>query len=751
VDATLKSGVNTEAEAFKKYEKFLETFGQEEFILVALKRPESVDESEALKSLELISAALEKVPAVLEVVGPTNLKAFQERDGLMGMFPVYVEENGKKRLPAREVMEELRNGVPFLNMLVSQDGLSMGIVARISQETGLDPEAVDRVQRDIDRVVSANIPKGVEFRLVGPPLVRKALHHYNKQTAFRFGLLCLIISTAVSYYIFKSFGAMIITAVVVGLCDFWILAIMALLGVQINSVTALAFGLVLISSVEPVIHFVTHFNDRLHATGDRVVAAKQTLLIGAGPCLTTSFTTAFGFSSLLVASIPMVRQLGLILSLGPLLAFILAVVLTPAFLTVMRPLESRAYDSISTDFLSRGYTRVKDFVFSHPRHCLSAVLFVIAVMLTGVPRIRSDTQIMRFLNESTPEAQDIRFVEQNLGSVSFLDVVLEGEPGTFSEAGSWGTVRQVERRIRLIPGVIETDSPLRLLELLHKTVTRKSGAETPVFEDHPESIPELLMLISSTSEGRRLLERHIDVTASKLRITVRFVNSPSRTISETIGMVRAAAEEGTGGSLKTDITGELAMFEGQAAELVDSQTYSLLLAVVYMSALLAVQFRSLALGLASLLPQVLPQTVIFGLMGWLGISLDTVTVFAASVSIGLTVDNTVHYLSQLRRELLSGGPDSMIESALTAAYAVTGRAMISNHAVIFFGFAALLLSPYRPVVCFGILGSAAILFSLVGDLVFMPSAILSSSLFRKLLRREFLRSGHEDTASPVQS
>jgi len=181
------------------------------------------------------------------------------------------------------------------------------------------------------------------------------------------------------------------------------------------------------------------------------------------------------------------------------------------------------------------------------------------------------------------------------------------------------------------------------------------------------------------------------------------------------------------------VTGDLAVFEAQASDIVNSQAYSLLLAVLYMSCLLAIQFRSLALGIASLFPQVLPQAVIFGTMGWFGISLDSVTVFAASVSIGLTVDNTVHYLTQMKREIQDRAGSVDIQECISAAYKITGRAMISNHAVIFFGFAMLLISPFRPVISFGVLGSLAIAFSLIGDLIFMPSVILSSKFFRKML------------------
>jgi len=196
-----------------------------------------------------------------------------------------------------------------------------------------------------------------------------------------------------------------------------------------------------------------------------------------------------------------------------------------------------------------------------------------------------------------------------------------------------------------------------------------------------------------------------------------------------------------GNTAEVYVTGDLAVFEAQASDIVTSQASSLILAVFYMSLLLTIQFRSISLGILSLLPQILPQAVIFGIMGWFRLPLDSVTVFAAAVSIGLTVDNTVHLLTQLKRELRARTSGETIGDSMKRAYAVTARAMISNHTVIFFGFIMLLISPYRPVIYVGILGSAAILFSLVGDLIFMPSVILSTGWIRRLMSREMLTKG----------
>lgn len=735
VDATMQSGINVESPEYKSYQEFLEVFGNEEFILVAIKNEQDASNEVVLKALQTITSELEKTDKIVEVISLANLRLFREQKGVFGTYPVLRHDHGHQALPSSEDMKRIKTALPITNLLLSADGRTLGIIVRIDDQHRVDTPVIHRILSGMESVVRKNLPAGSEFRIIGPPVIRRAIHDYNIQTALQFGILCTIICTIVSYYIFKSFRATVITVVVVGLCVLWILGFMSLIQIPINSTTALAFGLILISSVEPVIHLVTHFNESLRSGGDRLAAAKKALALGAAPCLITSFTTSFGFSSLIVASLPMIRQLGIILSLGPLLAFVLSIILTPAFLIALKPLEPRIYTRMSNDLLTRGFRRVERAVFAHHNLCVLAILAIIVVMLFGTPLMRSDTQILRMLTDSTPEVTDLRFVEKNLAPVNSLELVVRAEENAFKNPDAWKKIRAVEGRLNGIPEVAGTDSFLPLMEYLYSVVGGREAKSEDVFTN-PKVIPELLVMTSLSAEGKRLLSRYLDDQFSQLHISIRIKNSPSTTIRQTIDEIRSAAVEGMSGYGKVVVTGDLVVFEAQASEIVSSQTYSLLLAILYMTILLTIQFRSLALGLISLFPQILPQAVIFGMMGWFGISLDSVTVFAASVSIGLTVDNTVHYLTQLKREISARGQTQTIEQCLSAAYEVTARAMISNHAVIFFGFAMLLISPFRPVVCFGVLGSAAILCSLIGDLVFMPSIILSSSFIRKLLTKE---------------
>ena len=156
------------------------------------------------------------------------------------------------------------------------------------------------------------------------------------------------------------------------------------------------------------------------------------------------------------------------------------------------------------------------------------------------------------------------------------------------------------------------------------------------------------------------------------------------------------------------VTGHLAIVVDQTRQLLRSQVVSLGAAFFLITLLLALQFGSLSLGLLSLIPNVFPLIVIFGIMGWFGIRLDSLTVIVAVISFGLSVDDTIHYLTQMQREMRANLKQDNVKRSLYKAYLVTGRALVSTSAVLCLGFLTFLGSSYVPGVAFGILAAAAI-------------------------------------------
>jgi uncharacterized protein len=738
MDPSLKSVLVTTSPAYFEYEKFLEVFEDEEFIVVAIKSKEPVADQNFLTALASITSEISKLDKVDQVFSITNLRFFQKKGETFGNYNFVRNEKGLLSVPERSDVEKIRKALPLLDLLVSPSLKTVGLLVRIDEQSKFDLQATQKIVTAIDALIKRYVPEGTESRVVGMAILRQAILNYSIKTALIFGILCTLICSVVTVYIFKSAKVTIVTMFILGICVLWVLGLMVIMGIPLNASTSLSFGLILITSLEIVIHMVARFNQFLQIAGDREQAVKETVRYLARPCLISSATTAVGFGSCMVTSIPMVFQLGFVMSLGITISFCLAMILTPAVLIAMKSLELKTQEEVSSDLLSRVLDKVKESISR--RHKLYTVMgFSIAgVMLAGAPLIKTDPQIFRQLGESSPEVKDIGFVQENLTSVHSVQLVLEAQDNSFKKPEIWKKVRELEMLLRKDSEVVTTDSFLPFLEYMH-IMAQGEGTEHKDLLASPGEISQLLLITGLTPDGKRMIRSHLDDTFKTLRISVRIKNSPSVPIVETIEAIRSTAQSIVAGAAGVTVTGEAVVVSAQGEDLVRSEIYSLFIAIAIITVLMMIQMGTPLFGLLSLVPNIPPLATVFGLMGYLRIPLDGVTVFAATVAIGLAVDNTIHFVAQLKREIKLN-PELGVKECVFRAYSLAAKPMASWSVVTLLGFLALLVTPFQAAVYFGMLVSSAVLMGIFGDLVFMQSIILTfpavQSLIRKMLEKE---------------
>ena len=732
-DPTLKSGVDTTCAAYQQHQKFIDIFGNDEFILVAAKSQEGVGDPSFLKALEIITRNITQLDNIAEVVSLTNLRIFQNKGKLFGNYPVVRTASKDLSLPDPEQLEAMKKALPIMDLLVSPDLKTAGVLIRIQDACRFDPSEIKRLAGAIEDILVKNLPRSTEHRIIGAALLRQAIVRYNIQTGIVFGILCMLIGTVISVYVFKSFRVTAVTNIILGTCVLWVLGLMSLMGIPLNSTTALSFGFIPITTLEIVIHMVVRYHQFHQASKEKIAALKQAVRWLARPCLICSITTAIGFGTLMVSSIPMVRQLGFIMSFGIIISYFLAMILTPALFSWMKTLDMPEESGLVIDWLDDILKKIEDAIFAHSRIFVAVGLTITVLLFAGAPLIRSDTQILRMLNDSTPEVKDLEFVEKNLTCVNSVELLVQADDDAFKKPSTWEKISELEHQLKQIPEVVCVDSFLPLLGYLNNLVGNKSSDSGELFTK-PDLIPQLLVLTSLSPDGNRLTRRYISSDYDQLHVSVRIKNSATVPIRQTIDSIRSTSNSVMKGTARTAVTGDLAVVADQAADLIDDQIRSMFLAAIIISVVMILQMESVLVGLISLIPNIPPVAAVFGIMGWFGISLDSITVFAATVAIGLAVDNTIHFLTQLKREI-ELNPEQGMEQCVRRAYRLTAKQISSWSVVTLFGFLALAVSPFRPVVCFGILGCSSILLGLFGDLIFIQSLILSSATIRKAIRR----------------
>jgi uncharacterized protein len=729
-DPSLKSGLDTSSITYKHYKRFIETFGTEEFSLVVIKTRAGILDSQNLNMVDSLTRKLEQVEGVSEVISLTNLRFFQERAGSFGNFPLFERVQGKIKPILQSSPANLRESLPMMNLLVSADLKTVGVAVKVEEKNKYENTIYDKLVRVVDQELKGN-DSAEEYRLVGAPFIRRAIVDYSIQTGIVFGVLSMIIGAIVSVYVFKSLKVTLVTNFVLGICVLWVLGLMAAMNIPLNSTTALAFGFVPITTIEIVIHIVVRYHLYHQITQNRIDALKKSVRWLARPCFICVATTAVGFGTLMISSIPMVRELGFIMSIGVIISYGLAIITTPAFFSVMKTLDKQESSDVLVDWLERALKRIELFISARSQTIVIFALALSAFLLAGSPRIHSDAQIFRMLDESTKTVQDIRFVEKNLSPAQNLELFLESDPNAFKQPQMWKKVSELEKGIIEIPDVISTDSYDSVLTYLSKITMEKPNDTIDIYSD-PKLIPQLLLMTSLSPGGKRITGKYISEDFDKARISILIKNSPDQPIGQTISEVQKIADQVMNGAGKATVTGDLVRVSSQTETLIGDQVESMFIAAFLITIIMMIQLRSFVLGLICLIPNIPPVAAVFGLMGWFGIPLDMVTVFAATVAIGLAVDNTIHYLTQLKREI-SFHPEMSIEEHVFRTYRFTARQIASWSVVTLLGFLALAGSPFRPVVFFGILGCSAITLGLFGDLILLPALILTSKRIRQTI------------------
>jgi len=744
LDRTLKSAYVTSSDAYKVYRGFVGVFGDDEFIIVAIKTLSGVRDPEVLKSLLSITTELKDLDEIATVVSLTNLKFFQERKGIFSNYPVLVKNKDGWELPSQAALEQVSKALPLVDYLISHDRNTIGILIKLKSGWRFHPD-LSTLQTKIEEIVAGRLPRGAQFSMTGASVIREEVQRLTVKTAALYGILCTLVIGVICWYIFKSFRLAFIVLVVIGVSVEWVLGLMAAARIPLNSTTSLSFGLVVVVSVSNVIHIITHYYQASGATTNRSEAVKMALRMIGRPCLMCTLTTAVAFATIMISSIPMVQQLGFVMTCGILISYILAIILTPAFLLAIKPVERETTDKITEDWISKTFRGVGSFVFKYYKLCTAISIAFVLAMIAGIPFIQTDTQILHLFTDSSKVIADVRFVETNLAPIRALELVVEGPDQTFKKPEMWEKIAVLDKILLELPEVESLDSPLPLMEYLHQAISKRPQSTQNLFNDS-RLLSQLFTVLSLNADGKELLRRYLSPDFSRIHISVRIKNSSSKPMNEIIQSLQSTAGKIMNPD-KVIVTGEQAVFAAQASQVVDSQVLSLVLAFIGVTILLIIQLRSVSLGLVSLIPNIPPVAVIFGMMGWLRIPLDNVTVFAAAIAIGLSVDDTIHYLTQLKREMTrSTDPNTSIEQCMRQSYQKTARPMISTSLTLFLGFLMLSFTPTKPAIYFGFLGGGAVFIALFGDLIIMQSVILTFGSVRKILNKEIRIKGPDVTS-----
>lgn len=716
VDNNIRIWFDAKDPAMTEYDHFLKRFGRDVAVSIVfygdhLFTEEKMDQfRDAVRKLKDKPEWFEDAVSVGDVY--TGWKEIHEK------FPSPSKIEQQK--PAIDLFKkELTESDLFRGLLVSDNGKAAALNFTLT-EAGNHyhrPEALAMAHS-----IATEIAGGGQFDMVGQPVHGAELDRLSLRVKKLYTLVILV-AFVVLLIVFRSFGlaAYGILAVVATL--FLLQTYVYIRGLDLNVVTSAMPTLVIVISLANCVHLTTEFRSCLAQGTPAEEALKEAAKAVFWPCLLNAATTSCGFLSLVSSNMLPVRNLGELAAVGVLFAFIICLPVMTAGISlcrngIVRGVAKRPPKPEETEFFSR----LALFEYDYRREIVYGAILVAVFAIGSILHLRVETNPMEFFPESSAFAQSHRRVEQDFTGLSPFSIEVTGSTDML-EPDNLRALETIQHFIMTDPElkgrIVRSNSMVDMIKEINRT-SRGGGRFMSFIPNDPALLQKIID--GMPEKLKNSMQKNFLADGNRTaRIAVRAKTLSSTEYTGMLNRLESWIDQNFKDRYKTTITGVVPLINSAQSTILTSQLKSFGIADMVIFLVYLVLLRNPLAAVVVMFANLVPIFVTIGSMYWMDISLNASTIMIASAAIGITVDDSLHFLHRYSHELKRLHTR---RKAIRATLRSIGKAIATNSLVNSLGFSVLFFSGFMPTVYFGGLLGLAMLTAAVGLLVILPGYIL---------------------------
>ena len=713
IDNSIDSMLPVDHPARVLYDEVNDTFGGTDILVVALES-DDVFSADTLNQVVDLTGKFEAVPGVDKVVSLSTVKRMQGNGGdliVRDLIPT-VPADAQER-------EELRDYVMgnslYIDNVISSDGRYAGFIIELT------PDAEDSEVYSAVRAITDAQGNASDFYVAGGPAVNAEMTTAMKGDLVRLIPFVVLVLALILYMSLRTLQGVILPLVVVAISTIWTVGLMAWSGTAMAMISTTLPVMLIAIGVADAIHILTDYYAGIGAGKEKREAIRLVMRhIGLAVVL-TSITTLVGFLSLGTSPVRQVMQFGLFVGFGVMAALAVTLTMIPAVLELnkapkgimKRAARAKRQSKLA---LAPWLNRIARVVVARRKAIVIVGIVIFLLAAVGGTRLTVETNTLRFFRPESPVRQATEVVDKSFGGSENLSVIIDGD---IKSPQVLNSMLALQNWAEGLPQVGYTVSIADYVAQINESLRDNDPAQHVIPQTRNAVAQEILLyeMSGDPSDFSRVVNYNYD----EARIAMRMESLTSSQLGKLVNEVESRAVETASGDFGVKVTGSSYLFKVLTDLLVHGQIWSLLVSLFGVALVVGLIFRSLRFGLLSMIPLGFTIVLNFGVMGWLGIPLDTATTMIASIAIGIGVDYTVHFLSKYRRERREGVEP---QDAVSETIRTTGRAIIYNAVAVAAGFAVLLFSSFGPIATLGALVAVTMGISALAALTLLPSALL---------------------------
>jgi predicted RND superfamily exporter protein len=585
----------------------------------------------------------------------------------------------------------------------------------------------------------------IKIHLGGVEMIADDMVEFVKHDLKTFGLLIVLLLVIILYILLRDISWVMIALFICSISLAITSGLLGLFGWEITVVSSNFISLQLIMNMSLVVHLIIKYKE-LHAEFREYSQEElvlQTVLSMAKPSFFVVITTIAGFSSLVFSNILPVINFGWMMSIGIIISLFTTFVLFPVILILLNKKKLDDSEEPASFFTHK----VAEFAYSYKKSIIAATILVALFSLSGATKLRVENSFIDYFKKETEIYKGMALIDKKLGGTTPLDVII-----TFKEASDevesveiisdeddemdsfedefeesaddkqkyWFTESKMQR-------IKQVHNYLDSLEAVGKVLSLATMGEViKILNDGEEadSLTLALLYKELPDEYRSIiLSPYINIETNQVRISTRIIDSmPKLNRDLLIKKINIDVADMLNPKYEDfRVSGLLVMYDNVLQSLFDSQIKTIGIVILILFIIFLILFRSLKIAIIAMIANTLPVSVIFGFMGWMDIPLDMMTITIAAISIGIAVDDTIHYIYRYNLEY---NESHDTKQAIMNSHASIGTAMFYTSTIIMVGFSVLVLSNFLPSIYFGLLTMIAMFMAIVADLLLLPVLLL---------------------------
>ena len=704
IDPSLEALLPRHSDALDLYERTRARFGSDDALLIAW-LADDLFTPERLAGLKRLTQRLERMPGVDHVdslASALNIRVSDDATDINKFLRVLpVDQSGASALRAEALANPL-----YVGRLVSRDG--RGALLSVQCDPTLDAAALATLLEEIGRVSQQEAGDVQQF-LTGPLVVRMEISRLLLRDLYRVMPLAIGLTLLMAAVTFRSVRGVLLPLLANGAALVGTLACYMATGHALNFVTVMLPPVVYVVGFAYSVHVVSSFDHEFSRGLEKHAAVRAAVREVLMPLTLTSLTTAIGFASLAVTDIVSIRDFGLYAALGSVMAWISALVVVPAGLMLLPARRPRRQQ---IDWFETFVPRLARFNLHYRRPILICGAVLAIASLLAASRIEVSTDYLSNFPADSAIRQDFDKVGTAFSGAVPLQIVVESDiADAFKQPVNLRAVADLEQWLAAQPEIGGVFSLTDYLAVLHKALAPElaKGSTIP----HSAGLVDHLLLMGGSDDVERFVDARYTTTVLHIN-----TNAASTADLNRLGQRIDARLAQLPHHLRGHVTGSSYVIARTIDNVSRSQVFSLATAVLAIYLVLAILFGSFRIAVLALIPNMLPILAYFGVLGASGITLNLTTSLIAGVVLGISVDETIHFMSRYNIAARRAANEQVgISEALT----VVLRPATFTTASLCVGFLALTAGALRYQVEFGLLAAATLFISWALYLTLTPA------------------------------